>query len=101
MTDAPQTVGPPGRGHRLGQGEFVAMMAVLFATIAFSIDAMLPALPEIAAELTPEAVNRAQLVLTTFVLGMGAGTLSPGRSRTRWGASPRSRASSGSTSWGR
>jgi MFS transporter, DHA1 family, multidrug resistance protein len=79
MTDAPQTVDrPPGRGHRLGQGEFVAMMAVLFATIAFSIDAMLPALPEIAAELTPEAVNRAQLVLTAFVLGMGAGTLVAG-----------------------
>jgi len=75
MTDAPQTA---GRGQRLGQGEFVAMMAVLFATIAFSIDAMLPALPEIAAELTPEAVNRAQLVLTAFVLGMGAGTLIAG-----------------------
>jgi DHA1 family bicyclomycin/chloramphenicol resistance-like MFS transporter len=79
MTDTPQTADRPGgRGRRLGQGEFVAMMAVLFATIAFSIDAMLPALPEIAAELTPEAVNRAQLVLTAFVLGMGAGTLIAG-----------------------
>jgi MFS transporter, DHA1 family, multidrug resistance protein len=75
MTDIPQT---PGRGRRLGQTEFVAMVAVLFATIAFSIDAMLPALPEIAAELTPDAVNRAQLVLTTFVLGMGLGTLIAG-----------------------
>jgi DHA1 family bicyclomycin/chloramphenicol resistance-like MFS transporter len=54
------------------------MIAVLFATIAFSIDAMLPALPDIAAELTPDAVNRAQLVLTSFVLGMGAGTLIAG-----------------------
>jgi DHA1 family bicyclomycin/chloramphenicol resistance-like MFS transporter len=75
MTDVPQTT---GRGGRLSQGEFVAMIAVLFATIAFSIDAMLPALPDIAAELTPEAVNRAQLVLATFVLGMGVGTLVAG-----------------------
>jgi MFS transporter, DHA1 family, multidrug resistance protein len=75
MTDIPQS---QGRGRRLSQGEFVAMVAVLFATIAFSIDAMLPALPRIAAELSPEAVNRAQLVLTTFVLGMGLGTLVAG-----------------------
>jgi hypothetical protein len=74
MTDLPAAA----RGRRLSQGEFVAMIAVLFATIAFSIDAMLPALPEIAAELTPDAVNRAQLVLTTFVLGMGRGTLIAG-----------------------
>ncbi len=58
--------------------EFIAMLAMLFATIAFSIDAMLPALPEIAAELTPFAVNRAQLVLVAFVLGIGLGTLFAG-----------------------
>lgn len=60
--------------RRLPAGEFTVMIAMLFATVAFSIDAMLPALPEIAAELTPDAVNHAQLILTAFVLGMGAGT---------------------------
>lgn len=54
------------------------MIAMLFATIAFSIDAMLPALPEIAGELSPEAPNRAQLILTAFVLGMGIGTFFAG-----------------------
>lgn len=54
--------------------EFTVMLAMLFATIAFSIDAMLPALDQIAAELSPDAVNRAQLVITSFVLGMGLGT---------------------------
>ncbi|MBF5077997.1 multidrug effflux MFS transporter [Paracoccus sp. NBH48] len=54
------------------------MLAFLFATIAFSIDAMLPALPDIAADLTPDNVNRAQLILTTFVAGMGLGTLFAG-----------------------
>ena len=62
----------------LGQVEFIALIAMLFATIAFSIDAMLPALPQIAAELSPEAPNAAQLILTSFVLGMGIGTLFAG-----------------------
>lgn len=60
---------------RLSQGEFIALMAMLVATVAFSIDAMLPALPEIARELTPDAPNAAQLILTSFVLGIGIGTL--------------------------
>jgi DHA1 family bicyclomycin/chloramphenicol resistance-like MFS transporter len=63
---------------RLGQVEFIAMIAMLFATIAFSIDSMLPALPTIAAELTPLAPNTAQLILTSFVLGMGLGTFFAG-----------------------
>ena len=63
---------------RMGQTEFIGLIAVLFATIAFSIDAMLPALPQIAAELSPDAPNAAQLILTSFVFGMGVGTLFTG-----------------------
>jgi DHA1 family bicyclomycin/chloramphenicol resistance-like MFS transporter len=63
---------------RIAQTEFVALVAMLFATIAISIDAMLPALPEIAATLSPDAPNAAQLVVTSFVLGMGLGTLFTG-----------------------
>ncbi len=58
--------------------EFVALAAMLFATIAFSIDAMLPALPDIAANLSATDPNRAQLVITSFVLGMGIGTFFAG-----------------------
>jgi len=58
--------------------EFIALMAMLFATIAFSIDAMLPAFPAIAAELAPDNPNRAQLILSSFVLGMGIGTFFAG-----------------------
>ena len=50
------------------------MIGTLFATIAFSIDSMLPALPSIAAELSPDSPNLAQLIITSFVLGMGIGT---------------------------
>lgn len=67
-------------GHTSGPSprEFVAMIAMLFATIALSIDAMLPALPAIAAELTPGDVNAAQLVIGVFFAGMGVGTLISG-----------------------
>ncbi|MFZ9685408.1 MAG: MFS transporter [Gemmobacter sp.] len=69
---------PERAAARLSLPEFVALTAMLFSTIALSIDAMLPALPEIAAELSAEAPNRAQLVLTSFVLGMGVGTFIAG-----------------------
>ena len=60
------------------RNEFIALLALLFATIALSIDAMLPALPQIAASLSPDAPNQAQLVITSFVFGMGVGTLFAG-----------------------
>ncbi|MEL6643530.1 MAG: multidrug effflux MFS transporter [Pseudomonadota bacterium] len=73
---------------RLSRPEFVALMAMLFATIAFSLDAMLPALPEIAAEVTPDAPNNAQLIVTSFVLGMGIGTLFTGPLSDAFGRRP-------------
>ena len=62
----------------LSQVEFIALMAMVAATVAFSIDAMLPAMPEIGAELSPDNLNKAQLILTSFVLGMGLGTFFTG-----------------------
>lgn len=53
-------------------------MAMMAATVAFSIDAMLPGLPHIAQALTPEAPNRAQLIITAFLLGLGLGTFVSG-----------------------
>ncbi len=73
---------------RLHQTEFIALMAMLAATVAFSIDAMLPALPEIAAELSPGDANRAQLIITSFVLGMGLGTFVTGPLADTFGRKP-------------
>lgn len=66
------------RTRKLALPEFVAMMALVSAVVAFSIDSMLPALPDLAAELTPDNVNRAQLILTSFMAGMGFGTFFSG-----------------------
>lgn len=77
---------PPTRPLR--EGEFIALIAILFANIAFSIDAMLPALPRIAAELTPADPNRAQLIVTSFVLGMGLGTFVAGPLSDSFGRRP-------------
>lgn len=65
-------------GRNPSQAVFVAMMAMLFATIALSIDAMLPALPAIAAELSPADTNKALLIISSFFLGMGLGTFVAG-----------------------
>ncbi len=70
------------------QVEFIALCAMMFATIAFSIDAMLPALPEIAAELSPGNLNRATLIITSFVMGMGLGTFFTGPLSDRFGRKP-------------
>lgn len=72
----------------LGQTEFIALIAMVMATVAFSIDAMLPALPEIGAALTPDEPNRAQLIVTSFVLGMGLGTFFTGPLADRFGRKP-------------
>lgn len=64
--------------RRIPQAEFVALMAFMMSTVAFSIDSMLPSLPEIARELSPQDVNRAQLILGIFMLGLGVGTFFSG-----------------------
>ncbi len=72
----------------MSRAEFVALMAMMFATIAFSIDAMLPALPQIGTELSPDNLNRAQLILTSFVVGMGIGTFFTGPLSDTFGRKP-------------
>lgn len=74
--------------QRLSQREFVALMAMLFATVALGIDSMLPALPQIGTELSPGDLNLAQLVVTSYVLGMGFGTLISGPVSDAFGRKP-------------
>ena len=60
---------------RISTPEFISLMAMLVATVAISIDAMLPALPDIAIQLTANNPNQVQLILSTFIGGMAIGTL--------------------------
>lgn len=62
----------------ISRAELVALLAMLTATVAFSIDAMLPVLPDIAESLVPREPNQVQLVIATFIVGMGLGTLFAG-----------------------
>lgn len=81
-------IAPPQAKAPLSQTEFIALIAMLFSTVAFSIDSMLPALPQIAQELTPLNVNAAQLIITSFVLGMGVGTFFAGPISDAFGRKP-------------
>ena len=63
---------------RISTTEFIALMAMLVATVALSIDALLPALPDISQQLTSNNPNKAQLVLSAFIIGMAFGTFITG-----------------------
>lgn len=68
--------------------EFVAMMALMMALVAFSTDAMLPAFPQMAQALSPMAHNRVQLVVTLFLLGLGLGMIFAGPLSDHFGRKP-------------
>ena len=74
--------------HKMSKAELTALIAMMFATIAFSIDAMLPALPEIGEALSPNDINRAQLILTAFMFGLGIGTFFTGPLSDAFGRKP-------------
>ena len=55
--------------------EFIALMASLMSLVALSIDALLPALPEIGAAVGVINPNDNQLLITMIFLGLGSGQL--------------------------
>ena len=55
--------------------EFVVLTAVMSSLIAFSIDAMLPALPQIAADLGIRRENDRQMIVTALFLGLALSQL--------------------------
>lgn len=61
-------------GQKISPFELIAILAMMVGIVAFSIDGMLPGIPVIANELSPEAPNKAQEVLVFFILGLGLGT---------------------------
>jgi DHA1 family bicyclomycin/chloramphenicol resistance-like MFS transporter len=74
--------------REIGEREFVAMIALIQALHAFAIDAMLPGLGILAVDLGEAVVNRRQLVVGAFLIGMGLGSLIPGSLADRFGRRP-------------
>ena len=62
-------------GGEPGLGEFVALMAFTMSLVALSIDAMLPAFPEMARDLSVGGANDIQLVISVLFVGMSIGQL--------------------------
>ena len=79
---------PTSAGFGAGPGEFIALMAMTMALQAMCIDAMLPALGQIAADLQVADPNRRQLVVGVFLFAAGIGSLLPGVLADRYGRRP-------------
>lgn len=77
---------PPHAG--LGFRAFVATIATLMALNALAIDAMLPALPQIGADLSVLTDNDRQWVVTSYVLGFGLSQIVYGPLADRFGRKP-------------
>ena len=78
----------PTRTRTMGGRETIAMMALTMALQALAIDAMLPALGDIATELAVPDPNQRQLVVGVFLLASGFASLIPGALADRYGRRP-------------
>lgn len=78
----------PAPKPSIGFREFVTLVAALMAMTALSIDAMLPALPAIGAELDVASANDRQWVVSAFMLGFGVAQIVHGPLSDRFGRRP-------------
>ena len=73
------------RSRMPGDREMVFMMAMVMALNALAIDSMLPALPAIGEGLGVAVANDRQYVISTYLLGIGIGSLFYGPLSDRFG----------------
>lgn len=79
---------PSPAASKLGDKEFVALMAMLQALQALAIDAMLPALGVMSRDLGAYDANQRQLVVGVFLISAGVTSLLPGPLADRFGRRP-------------
>jgi MFS transporter, DHA1 family, multidrug resistance protein len=68
--------------------EFIALIALMMALTAASIDLMLPALPAIGMALGVTDPNDRQIIIISYVIGFSLGQLGYGRLSDRYGRKP-------------
>ena len=59
----------------MGYGESLVLMALMISLVALSVDTMLPALPDMGADLSVVNANDVQLIISTLFLGLSVGLL--------------------------
>ena len=74
--------------RQLPAREFALLIAMLMATAAMAIDAMLPALAEIGSDLGVARENNRQLVISALFLGLALGQIAYGPLSDRFGRKP-------------
>lgn len=72
----------------LGMAEFVTLLATMVSILALSIDAMLPALDRIGADLGVTDANDTQLIVSGMFLGFAAGQIAAGPLSDSFGRKP-------------
>jgi DHA1 family bicyclomycin/chloramphenicol resistance-like MFS transporter len=70
------------------QAEFVIILSLMMSLTALAIDAMLPALPQIGADLQVQSANNRQLVVSSLFLGLAIGQLFFGPLSDKTGRKP-------------
>src|SRR5258706_10691728 len=83
VTEAPASPAPDR-----GFAAFVIMMSALMMLAALGLDGMLPSLPTIAHDLAIRSPNDRQLVVMTYGMSMGVGTIVYGPLMDRYGRKP-------------
>ena len=68
--------------------EFVIIVSLITSLGALSIDAILPALPQIGSDLNVQNVNDRQLTVSLFILGMALGQMFSGPLSDEMGRKP-------------
>ncbi len=79
------TIASPLDSLSLGRRELIVLLATMMSLNALAIDAMLPAIDDMASELGATGANSRQFVIAIYAIGMGIGCLVPGSLADRFG----------------
>ncbi|HKT75225.1 MAG TPA: multidrug effflux MFS transporter [Sphingobium sp.] len=85
MPHSSAPVPPAAPAKDIGFREFVMLCACLMAMNALSIDPMLPALPDMGRDLVIPHANDRQLIISSYFMGLGVGSLLFGVLSDRFG----------------